>query len=77
MAVIDASVYVASINAHESEHGSSWTWFEQAKAVQEPVVAPVILLAKVSTALGRGVGGTGTGKLCSNCCAQTLPNWCQ
>lgn len=56
MAVIDASVYVALINAHESERNSSWVWFEQAKAAQEPVVAPVILLAEVSAALSRGVG---------------------
>jgi predicted nucleic acid-binding protein len=56
MAVIDASVYVALINAHEREHGSSWTWFEQVNAVREPVVAPVILLAEVAAALGRGVG---------------------
>ncbi len=56
MAVIDASVYVALINAHESEHTNSWTWFEQARDAQEPVVAPVILLAEVSAALSRGVG---------------------
>lgn len=56
MAVIDASVYVALINAHEREHGSSWTWFEQAKAAQEVVVAPVVLLAEVAAALSRGVG---------------------
>jgi predicted nucleic acid-binding protein len=56
MAVIDASVYVALINARESEHSSSWAWFEQAEAAQEPIVAPVILLAEVSAALSRGVG---------------------
>ncbi len=56
MAVIDASVYVALINAHESEHISSWAWFEHTKAAQEPVVAPVILLAEVSAAISRGVG---------------------
>ena len=56
MAVIDASVYVALINAHEREHGSSWTWFEQAKAAREAVVAPVALLAEVAAALSRGVG---------------------
>ena len=56
MAVVDASVYVALINAHEKDHASSWAWFEQAKAAQEPVVAPVILLAEVAAALGRGVG---------------------
>jgi predicted nucleic acid-binding protein len=56
MAVIDASVYVVLINAHESEHHNSWAWFEQAKASQEPVIAPVILLTEVSAALSRGVG---------------------
>jgi predicted nucleic acid-binding protein len=56
VAVIDASVYVALINAHEREHSRSWTWFEWAKAAQEPVVAPVILLAEVSAAVGRGIG---------------------
>jgi predicted nucleic acid-binding protein len=56
MAVIDASVYVALINAHEKDHARSWAWFEQAKAEQEPIVAPVILLAEVAAALRRGVG---------------------
>lgn len=56
MAVIDASVYVTLINAQESEHESSWAWLEQTRAAQEPVVAPVILLAEVSSALSRGVG---------------------
>jgi predicted nucleic acid-binding protein len=56
MAIIDASVYVALVNAQESEHGSSWAWFEQAQAARESVIAPVILLAEVSAALSRGVG---------------------
>jgi predicted nucleic acid-binding protein len=56
MAVIDASFYVALINAHEKDHARSWAWFEQAKAEQEPIVAPVILLAEVAAALRRGVG---------------------
>jgi len=56
MAVIDASVYVVLVNAHEREHGSSWAWFEQVKAAQEAVVAPVVLLAEVAAALSRGVG---------------------
>ena len=56
MAVIDASVYVALIDAHESEHHESWAWFEQAKTSQEPVIAPVILLTEVSAVLSRGVG---------------------
>ncbi len=56
MAVIDASVYIALINAHESEHSNSWAWFEQAKTTREILIAPVILLAEVSAALSRGVG---------------------
>ena len=56
MAVIDASVYVALINTHEHEHGSSWAWFERAKTAREPVTAPTILLAEVSAALSRGIG---------------------
>jgi predicted nucleic acid-binding protein len=56
MAVIDASVYVALINAHEKDHARSWAWFEQAKVEQEPIVAPAILLAEVAAALRRGVG---------------------
>jgi predicted nucleic acid-binding protein len=56
MAVMDASVYIALVNAHETEHASSWAWFEQAKAAEESVVAPVILLAEVAAALSRGVG---------------------
>jgi predicted nucleic acid-binding protein len=56
MAVIDASVYVALVNAHERDHASSWAWFEQAKAGDESVVAPVLLLAEVAAALSRGMG---------------------
>jgi predicted nucleic acid-binding protein len=53
---MDASVYLALINEHEEAHTSSWAWLEQAQAAQEPIVAPVILLAKVAAALSRGVG---------------------
>ena len=56
MAIIDASVYVALINAHEKNHTSSWAWFEQAQAERERVVAPVILLSEVAAALSRGAG---------------------
>ena len=56
MAVIDASVYIALVNAHEREHSSSWAWFEQARAADEVVVAPVIVLAEVAVALSRGTG---------------------
>jgi len=56
MAVIDASVYIALVNAHEREHSSSWAWFEQARATDESIVAPVILLSEVAAALSHGVG---------------------
>ena len=56
MAVIDASVYVALMNAHEAAHESSWAWFEDAARLEEPIRAPVVLLAEVSAALSRGVG---------------------
>jgi predicted nucleic acid-binding protein len=56
MAVIDASVTVALVNAHEKEHASSWAWLEQARAAGESIHAPVILLAEVAAALSRGVG---------------------
>jgi predicted nucleic acid-binding protein len=56
MAVIDASVYISLVNAHEREHASSWAWFEQTMVAEEPMVAPVILLSEVAAALSRGVG---------------------
>ena len=56
MAVIDASVYVALINAREKDHARCWAWFKQARAAQGSIVAPVILLAEVAVALSRGVG---------------------
>jgi predicted nucleic acid-binding protein len=56
MAVIDASVYIALIHAHESEPSSSWAWFDQARSADESIVAPVILLPEVAAALSRGAG---------------------
>ncbi len=56
MAVVDASVYVALINAREPDHASSWAWFERTEAAQERIVAPVILLAEVAAAVSRGIG---------------------
>lgn len=55
MAVIDASVYITLINAYEKDHTSSWAWFESAQAEQEPILAPVILLAEIAAALSRGI----------------------
>jgi predicted nucleic acid-binding protein len=54
--VIDASVYVALVNADEQDHESSWVWLEQAVAAEDGIVAPAILLAEVAAALSRGVG---------------------
>jgi predicted nucleic acid-binding protein len=55
MAVIDASVYVALINASERHHAKSWSWFQQAQLTQEFLSAPVILLAEIAAALSRGM----------------------
>ncbi len=54
MAVIDASLYVALMNTHEPHHARSWAWFKQVQVSQEKLSAPVILLAEVAAALGRG-----------------------
>jgi len=55
MAVIDASVYIALINAHESYHINSWDWFQQAQATGEALAAPVILLSEIAAGLSRGL----------------------
>ena len=55
MPVIDASVYIALINAQEDGHASSWAWLDQTISAQEPVMAPAILLAEVADALSRGM----------------------
>lgn len=54
MVVIDASVYVALVNAHESHHARCWNWFQQAREAQEQISAPLILLPEVAAALSRG-----------------------
>lgn len=54
MAVIDASVYVALVNSHESHHARCWKWFQQARTAQEQISAPFILLPEVAAALSRG-----------------------
>lgn len=56
MAVIDASVYIALLNAHESCHASSWAWFQQKQLAGETISAPVILLAELAAGLSRGLG---------------------
>jgi len=56
MPVLDASVCVALFNPKEAGHESSRRWFHGVGKGEEPVVAPVILLAEVASALGRGLG---------------------
>jgi predicted nucleic acid-binding protein len=56
MPVVDASVYVALMNAQEAEHGSSWAWFQKAQAAGDPILAPVILLAEVASVISCGIG---------------------
>jgi len=58
MAILDASVYLALINNHESEHAASWRWFRQAQNNREIISAPVILLAETAVTLSRGMGNT-------------------
>jgi predicted nucleic acid-binding protein len=62
--IIDASVAVALLNAHEKDHASSWAWFEGYSPAEsqdynpagESLAAPSILLAEVAAALSRGLG---------------------
>jgi predicted nucleic acid-binding protein len=56
MPVVDASVCTAFFNARELQHVRSRSWFLEARRGEELVVAPVILLAEVAAALGRGLG---------------------
>lgn len=46
---------MALVNADENAHASSWAWFEQARATNESIAAPAILLSEVATAISRGV----------------------
>lgn len=55
MPVIDASVYVAMMNAGEANHAASWSWFERVIGAAETVHAPAILVPEVASALRRGV----------------------
>jgi predicted nucleic acid-binding protein len=54
--VVDASVYVAMLDAGEANHARSWAWFELMRREGQPIVAPVILVAEVASALSRGTG---------------------
>ncbi len=55
MAVVDASVYVALINAHEDAHAESWAWLREVYAGGEEIAAPVILVTEVAAAISRGL----------------------
>lgn len=56
MPVVDASVYIATINSHELAHTRAQTWFSQALSRGDQLFAPSILMAEVTSALSRGVG---------------------
>ena len=56
MPVVDASVCTALFSPRELQHVPSRIWFREARRGDEQVVAPVILLAEVAAALGRGLG---------------------
>lgn len=55
MPVVDASVCTAFFSAREPQHVPSRVWFREARKREELVVAPVILVAEVAAALGRGL----------------------
>ena len=56
MPVLDASVCVALFNSKEPGHEASRRWLQTTQSNDDPVVSPVILLAEVASALGRGLG---------------------
>ncbi len=56
MPVVDASVFVALFHAGDPAHPASRRWLAQSQGKEEPIVAPVLLLAEVAAALSRGVG---------------------
>ncbi|HEY7213665.1 MAG TPA: type II toxin-antitoxin system VapC family toxin [Thermoanaerobaculia bacterium] len=55
MPVVDASVYVALFKSDEPGHEASRAWLAEAGEAEEPIASPVILLAEVASALGRGL----------------------
>jgi predicted nucleic acid-binding protein len=55
MPVVDASVCVAIFKADEPGHLDAMAWLATASLDEEPIVAPVILLAEVGAALARAV----------------------
>ncbi|NJN82312.1 MAG: type II toxin-antitoxin system VapC family toxin [Caldilineaceae bacterium] len=55
MTVVDSSVYIAAINAHEPHHEASRRWFEVAVNTGQDIWAPALFLSEVSAAIGRGL----------------------
>ena len=55
MAVVDASVYVSLINAHEEAHAESWAWLRAVFDGGEEIAAPTILVTEVAAAISRGL----------------------
>jgi len=55
MPIIDASVCVALFNSNDPGHEASRRWVTEVGEKEEPIVSPVILLAEVAAALGRGL----------------------
>ena len=53
MPVLDASVCVAIFNNREPGHPAATAWLAAASLREEPIVAPVLLLAEVAAALAR------------------------
>lgn len=56
MPVLDASVCVSLFRADDPGHLASLRWLEEALRGDELIVSPVILLAELAAALGRGLG---------------------
>jgi predicted nucleic acid-binding protein len=54
--VIDASLYIALINANDPDHPISWAWFRALRRTGQRLLAPVTLLAEVSATISEGVG---------------------
>lgn len=59
MAVIDASVQVALVNAADPYHSVALTWYRDTLVAGEALFAPWILPAEVAAALSRGLGDLG------------------
>ncbi len=55
MPVLDASVCVAIFREDEPGHATATAWLAAAILADEPIVAPVLLLAEVAGALARAV----------------------